>query len=105
MSRIVSGILAVSNKMLVRPHSVYFMVNESRQAYFYLVRGKKMKNKISLLALVGKNGSILANLNTFISTVLKKSFFLGLLEEKIKIKAGRLLFFLSETISPCQRTR
>ncbi len=75
----------------IRPHSVYFTVNGSRQAYFCLVRGKKN----SLLAHVGKNGSILSNLNSFIYWSYKKSlFFLGMSEEKIKIKAGRLLFFL-----------
>ncbi len=49
--------------MCFRPHSVYFTVNRSRQAYLCLVGGKKIKNKISLLAHVVKNGSILTNLN------------------------------------------
>ena len=49
---------------------------------------------MSLLAHVGK-----------ILTNLKSPFVPSMSEEKIKMKAGRLLFFLSETISSCLRTR
>ncbi len=45
----------------IRPHSVYFTVNRSQQAYFCTVGGKK--KKISLLADVRENGAILVNLN------------------------------------------
>ena len=43
-----------------------------------------------MLPHVGKNGSILTNLNSFTY----RSYVLGMSEEKIKIKAGRLLLFI-----------
>ena len=41
--------------------NVYFTVNGSRQAYFCLVGGKKVKHKISLLVHVGKNANKIKN--------------------------------------------
>ena len=79
----------------LRPHSLYFTVNGSRQAYFCLVGENKIKNKISLLSDVGENGSILTNLNPFIyRPVLKKNPCFLACQRKNKNKSQRAAFFL-----------
>ena len=53
------------------------------------------EKKNSLLADVGENGSNSTNLNSFIyQPYLKNPFSLGMSEEKTKIKAERLIFFV-----------